>query len=376
MRWLLGLSAGLVVVLYGCCCVGSTSTVVISNVVPRTDDAGVIMDVHDGNVLQWPLPSSGVSEYTYYRYGAGYGLCKESLWGCAGDFDLAEGCGFLTNHTIGIFQSNDLSNWHFVGEALPFEQRPEGIYFRPKVVYNAATKLFVLWVNFVGKKLKPDFFNSTYITATSTTPAGPFVIQNNDVKTRYGNPGDFALLVDDDGSAYIAYDAYNNRHTVSIEKLNSDYLSSKGALFNSGEIGESGNEAPALIKYSGWYYLLFGSVCCFCNVGGNAAVWVAQDPLEPWEYSGNDINPEITVEHNVTSHVIPAQQNGFIKITGYEEDQSKITWVWTGDLWGSAPDGLKGHDFQYWQPVTFDDSVVPPKLSMLSWVDEFTIDVA
>ena len=28
-------------------------------------------------------------------------------------------------------------------------------------------------------------------------------------------------------------------------------------------------------------------------------------------------------------------------------------YVWTGDRWKSTPDGQKGHDFQYWQPLDF-----------------------
>jgi hypothetical protein len=30
--------------------------------------------------------------------------------------------------------------------------------------------------------------------------------------------------------------------------------------------------------------------------------------------------------------------------------KSEIAFIWMADLWGSAPDGVKGHDIQYWSP--------------------------
>ena len=46
---------------------GSAATVNLSNVLPRRDSSGAIMDMHDGNVH---VGSDG----TYYWYAAGYGV--------------------------------------------------------------------------------------------------------------------------------------------------------------------------------------------------------------------------------------------------------------------------------------------------------------
>jgi len=66
------------------------------------------------------------------------------------------------------------------------------------------------------------------------------------------------------------------------------------------------------------------------------------------------------------TNVLPYRTNvsGVIE-TGY---------LWQGDRWQSAPDGIKGHDFSYWQPLTFDSQgkVQGP----LQWVDSFTVDVS
>ena len=78
--------------------VASAAAVNISNVVPRRDAAGAIMDMHDGNMH---VGSDG----TYFWYAAGYGGCPERLGpggetgetGCAGGFKAA-----APAHTIGL----------------------------------------------------------------------------------------------------------------------------------------------------------------------------------------------------------------------------------------------------------------------------------
>jgi hypothetical protein len=52
---------------------------------------------------------------------------------------------------------------------------------------------------------------------------------------------------------------------------------------------------------------------------------------------------------------------------------SKYTtyFLWMGDMWGSAIDNVKGHDFQYWSsPLEFDEegNILP-----LEWVDSWSV---
>lgn len=55
---------------------------------------------------------------------------------------------------------------------------------------------------------------------------------------------------------------------------------------------------------------------------------------------------------------MPAQQTWVAQIP-----TSKGTaFVWMGDRWGSRPDGIKGHDFQFWSaPMQFapDGAILP-----------------
>merc|ERR1712070_1242529 len=118
----------------------------ISNVIPRRDITGALMDVHDGNVLRF------ADDGLYYWYGMGYQNCTEHdgiipPFQCPGIYDAFGGCGFRTDHAVNLYSSPDLVHWTPLGDILPNTSRPEGIYFRPKVLYNRASKEYVLWVN-------------------------------------------------------------------------------------------------------------------------------------------------------------------------------------------------------------------------------------
>eukprot|EP01084_Bolivina_argentea_P240480 403998_1 len=97
------------------------------------------------------------------------------------------------------------------------------IYFRPKVIYNKNTKQYILWINYVSYKRNKDvnYKNTSLMVATSLTPNGPFNIINYKVDLKYAyTPGDFVLFIDNsnkNNKGYIAYDAYNNNHKISIE---------------------------------------------------------------------------------------------------------------------------------------------------------------
>ena len=50
-------------------------------------------------------------------------------------------------------------------------------------------------------------------------------------------------------------------------------------------------------------------------------------------------------------------------------------YIYTGDLWSSAPDNLKSHDIQYWSILKFDDSIQPPVIQQMKFEDEFYFDL-
>jgi beta-xylosidase len=334
------------------------------------------MDIHDGNVIQYE--KGGL----YYYYGVGYGDCHVPLdFGCAGEFLLSD-CGFRENHTINLYTSPDLSHWTFVRDILPWNDgRPRGIYYRPKVVYNQYTQLYVLWVNRVqrsGPHGAPDFLNASYVVATSKTPDGQFNITRVEVQTLTdSSPGDFALLVDDDSektpSAYIVYDGLGNLDRIQIEQLTPDFTATLGKAATTGPLTSIFNEAPILFKRHGYYYFLFGSSCCFCTEGSNSRVFVSTHPLGPWTDTKYDIDPVIDVIINGTRrhHSISGGQESFV--VQAMQSNSTLAYIFVSDRWGTG--ALKSQDMQYWQPLQFDDTQIPPRIQQLEWVDQFVVDL-
>ena len=46
--------------------------------------------------------------------------------------------------------------------------------------------------------------------------------------------------------------------------------------------------------------------------------------------------------------------------------------IWIGDRWQQAPDGVKGHEPQFWAPLAFDDAGA---IAKVVWVANFTLDI-
>eukprot|EP01116_Phalansterium_solitarium_P018894 TRINITY_DN5140_c0_g1_i1.p1 TRINITY_DN5140_c0_g1~~TRINITY_DN5140_c0_g1_i1.p1 ORF type:complete len:426 (-),score=61.04 TRINITY_DN5140_c0_g1_i1:27-1304(-) len=239
--------------------------VTINNLAPRLDVNGNIIDAHDGSIQKFS------SNGPYFYHAAEYGLCKEPQnYGCD---QTPDHCGFHQNHNISIWTSPDLSSgsWQYAGNAIDVADRPAGIVYRPHAVYNPNTKLYVLWWNY-------DTGHGSFLAAaTSPSPSGPFVLQNPQVNITRVSSGDFALFVDDDGSAYVIY-SWN--YVMSIDQLTPDFLYSNGQT--SAIFSEYFVEAPAFFKRQGIYYALFDWCCCYCYQGSGIRVHTAKSPLGPW----------------------------------------------------------------------------------------------
>jgi beta-xylosidase len=208
--------------------------------------------------------------------------------------------------------------------------------------------MYVMWINYLPPDVstpRKSYPHATYYVGTSPTPEGPYTIVNTVPNLKYEGAGDLTIAVDPETKdAYVAYDAWSNSHTLSIEKLSPDYLSSTQET--SGLLSEKNHEAPVLFKRGGTWYLMFGHTCCFCRQGSGLHVLTSTStPLGPWSDTGSDVNPRKKGLHYY--HEVPAQAN-------YVFETSKGDFVYTGDLWTSAKDGLKSHDAQYWDVLNFD----------------------
>lgn len=240
--------------LLGCDSNIDSTSISVSNAQARLDQDGQIVDAHDGRIIQFGD--------RYYWYGTAYENTN----------------GFVPSNHYRCYSSSDLNNWRYEGKLLP--DQPEGVYYRPHVIYNESTQKYVLWYNWY-----PQLWNGQFGVAVSDTPQGPFEIVNDNVpmaNSEYGL-GDFGLFVDDDGTGYISYNTIRD-HMVSIEKLSPDFLSS--TMDNGGIIAKH-VEAGSQFKREGKYYLLTDYTCCFCNYGSGARVYVSDNPLSGYQNTGN-----------------------------------------------------------------------------------------
>lgn len=109
-----------------------------------------------------------------------------------------------------------------------------------------------------------------------------------------------ALLIDDDGTGYIAYSTIRpggNRsgdHMVTIDRLSPDLLSSTqhqiGPVFP-----DSFVEGVLLFKRAGVYYLIYSSCCCCCTAGAGATVFRSTSIAGPWMQQRRDVNCHASV---------------------------------------------------------------------------------
>ena len=67
-----------------------------------------------------------------------------------------------------------------------------------------------------------------------------------------------------------------------------------------------------------------------------------------------------------------AQQNFVIQIA---QPDGSTQFVWTGDRWQSAADGVKAHDMQYWSLIEFQEANGIDLPIQFTWQDEIQINV-
>jgi beta-xylosidase len=252
---------------------------------------------------------------------------------------------------------------------------------------------YVLWANVGAGPGAP------YAVATSSSPDGPFKYHGV-AKTDHGGGGDMALFLDDDGSAYCVITRLVNGagpRDMQVYKLTDDFLNFSPAT--SGTLpGPKLVEAPDMIKRQGTYYILLGGCTCFGFHGSGVAYLTASSPLGPYTHRSSVLDPGCNItatpncfdvgpagpsqerQHygqNTSSYtasglcrpVLQAQQNFVIQYPS----PTGVGYIWTGDRWNAAPDGLFGHDPQTWAPMTFDaEGAIMP----MAFHESFAIELA
>jgi len=302
--------------------------------VTRFDSAAAAIDAHDGEIALF----DGV----FYLYGTSYDCGYE--WGKKD----APFCGFKT------YTSKDLVHWTdkgFLFDATTpiWQTRCNGSTYgcyRPHVIYNQKTRLYVLWINVYDNQVGFRVFTSVSPIGPFTEVAVPTLAVNNNAAIAGLNNGDHDTFVDDDNVAYIAYTDWRTNGTIVIEQLNEDYTSGTGIHV---EYVTPGNtEAPSLIKRDGIYYLLYSDPNCGYCSGTGTSYRTATSPMGPWS-EGKSIS--------INSG---GGQPSFVSML---KTETEVIYLYGSDLWnnGASNEALANY---FWVPLSFaPDGTIKPILN-------------
>lgn len=326
------------------------------------DDKGVHINAHGGGVL--------FHDGVYYWFG---------------EHKVAGRRGNSAQVGVHCYSSTDLTHWSDKGIALAVSDDNDSeivrgcVIERPKVIYNANTGQFVMWFHLELKG--QGYLAARTGVAVSDQPAGPYVYlrshrpnagtepvnglsalvmpDGRDYFTRDKAAGqmarDMALFVDDDGKAYHIHASEEN-YTLHISQLTDDYLDFSGKFSRVMPGGH--NEAPAICKYDGTYYLITSG--CTGWAPNAARSMKAASIFGPWTMLGNpcegvnphnELGPELTFGGQST-YILPVEgkKNAFIAMFD----------VWT------PRNPIDGR--YIWLPVQFKDGRI-----VLQWQDHWDL---
>jgi beta-xylosidase len=161
------------------------------------------------------------------------------------------------------------------------------------------------------------------------------------------------VFVDDDGKAYHVYASEENL-TLHIAELSDDYLSHTGRYIRIFPGGH--NEAPALFKHEGRYYLIASGCTGWDPNAARSAV--ATSIWGPWEMLGNPAQGEgadLTFESQST-YVLPVagKEGAFIFMGDRWRPRNPIDgrYVWLPIVFEEGRPVIRWHDS--WDLTVFD----------------------
>lgn len=342
---------------------------------PWPDNKGTHLNAHGGGLLY--------DKGRYYLYG---------------EHKVAGPAGNVAQVGVHCYSSKDLYNWK--DEGIAFAVAPDGsgsevekgcVLERPKVVYNKQTGKYVMWfhlelkgkgyeaartaVAVSDKATGPYKYVRSYRPGAGQWPQGfetawqqpvpgesalkwwspewyQAVAQGLYVRRDFA-PGqmarDMTIFVDDDGKAYNIHSSEENL-TLHVAELTPDYQGFTGKWNVIAPAGH--NEAPALCKKDGKYYLLTSG--CTGWEPNAARSFVASSIWGPWQPLANPATgPQANITYNSQStYILPVagKKDAFIFMAdrwtpknpidgGYvwlplrfEGDQPRLTWADRWDL--------------------------------------------
>ena len=334
------------------------------------DTDGHHINAHGGNIIQYGD--------TYYWYG-----------------ENRPYRGFTTEAGVGVYSSKDLKTWKNEGIALAVSEEAGHdiergcIMERPKVLYNAKNKKFVMLFHL---ELKGRGYEAARVAfAESDSPTGPFrfirstrvnagiwpfnmdkkaqkAAQQTDARKwkEWWTPAwrkevekgmylwrdfaggqmsrDMTVFIDDDGKAYHITSSQENL-TLLVSELTDDFLDFTGKYNMVAPGGQ--NEAPCLMKHDGTYWL----ICSGCTgwAPNEARMFSAPSIWGPWKQLSSPFVGTATGYRNMPANKTFGAQGTYIfPMNG------KPTFM--ADIWN---DRHLSQSLHLWLPIEFDSEGVP-----------------
>ncbi|CAA6692478.1 MULTISPECIES: glycoside hydrolase family 43 protein [unclassified Lentimonas] len=336
------------------------------------DTDGNHINAHGGGILY--------HEGTYYWFGE-YKIPGKIEINRAG-FDVTK----APSGGVSCYSSTDLMNWKNEGVVMPvdYEDPASDIAYgcvleRPKVIYNELTDKFVMWFHL---ELKGQRYSSARTAvAVGDSPTGPFTFirslrphagiwpSNKDafeknpradraLKRDFENgqmARDMTLYVDDDGKAYHIASSEENM-TLHISELSPDFLSFTDRYVRALPGGK--NEAPAICKHDGRYWLLASGLTGWDPNPARSAV--ADTILGPWKPLGNPavgVNPSNNLGPEKT---FGAQSTFIVPVQG-----KPGAFIAMFDIW-RPKNPIDGR--YIWLPIQFEENSYK-----IEWMDEWDL---
>jgi hypothetical protein len=340
------------------------------------DNHGVHVNAHGGGILY--------HRGTYYWFGE----------------HKAEN---TSNAMVGVtcYSSKNLTDWKNEGVALAVSDEQGSdiekgcILERPKVIYNAKTRKFVMWFHLELKGLGYRAARTGVAVADKVT--GPYYFLRSQRVNAYRyplnvtesekaamaklQPKDYAewwtpkwrraiekglflqrdlstgqmardqtVYVDDDGKAYHIFSSEDNL-TLQIAELSEDYTFHTGRFVRVAAGGQ--NEAPAIFKKDGTYWMITSG--CTGWEPNKARMFSARDIMGPWkQHESPCVGPKADLTFG-------GQSTYVLKVEGRRD-----AFIFMADIWRPKHPS----DARYiWLPIDFKNG-----LPVVEWRDEWTLE--
>ncbi|MFI6962746.1 RICIN domain-containing protein [Streptomyces sp. NPDC050149] len=299
--------------------------VTIVNGTQFTDPAGNPVHAHGGGVIK-------VGSY-YYWFGEDRNTDN-------------------TFRYVSAYRSTDLKSWEFRNHVLTEATDPEldeANIERPKVIYNASTRQFVMWMH---KENASDYGEARAAVAVSSTVDGDYAWRGS-FRPLGHMSRDISTFVDTDGTGYMI-SAANENADLHVYRLTADYTAVESQVQKLWP--GQWREAPAMFKRDGVYFLLTSGATGWAPNQQKYAT--ASSVTGSWTDLKDVGDP--TAYRSQTAFVLPVQGTG------------GTSFLYMGDRWGNSMGGMVNDSQYVWLPLTF-----PTGTTMrMDYSPQITVDTA